>query len=291
MTKFGIDVSEWQGKIDWSRVKTDFAIIKAGYGKHESQKDPYFEANYKACKANNVPCGAYWYSYATTPDEAVMEAEACVKAILGKSFEYPIFFDIERSEQFATGKDNCSAIVNAFCYVLEKAGYFVGIYSSKSHLETYLTEDVRKRYAVWVAHYGVRKTDYSGNFGMWQKSETGRIDGISGNVDLDECHIDYPAIIKNAGLNGFKKTAAESATAEKKEPQKIYKCAKITLSDAKLYANAYTRNISNKVSGDYYIYDAQSVNGRLRITTKPQNCGKMPMSIYVTGWIGVSELK
>ena len=79
----------------------------------------------------------------------------------------------------------------------------MGIYSSKSHLENYLTEDIRSRYAVWVAHYGVEKTSYTGQFGIWQKSSTGKINGISGNVDLNECYIDYPAEIRKAELNGF----------------------------------------------------------------------------------------
>lgn len=291
--KYGIDVSTWQGNIDWNRVKTDFAILKAGYGSYESQIDGHFEANYNACKANNVPVGAYWYSYALTPAQAVKEAETCLKAISGKQFEYPIFFDIEERRQFVTGKNNCSEIVKAFCSTLEKAGYFVGIYSSKSHLEAYLTEEVRNRYAVWVAHYVLEKTSYSGNFGMWQHTDKGHVDGIKGDVDLDYCYVDYPSIIKNAGLNGFKKAAAETATATtaKPEPQKIRKGEKITLKNAKLYANAYTKNVSNKVSGEYYIYDAQSVNGRLRITNAPENCGKTPLNVFVTGWIGVCELK
>ncbi|MEE5994920.1 MAG: hypothetical protein V3G42_17100, partial [Oscillospiraceae bacterium] len=78
-------------------------------------------------------------------------------------------------------------------------------YASKSHLEDYLTAEVRERFAVWVAHYGVGQTSYSGQFGMWQKSSTGRIDGISDDVDLDECYVDYPAIIQGRGLNGFPK--------------------------------------------------------------------------------------
>lgn len=203
MIKHGIDISEHQGKIDWAKVKTDFAIIRAGYGREIFQKDKCFEDNYKGCRAGNIPCGAYWYSYATTVEEAKKEAETCLKVIKGRTFEYPIFFDIEEPRQLALGKEKCTEIAKAFLETVEKAGYWVGIYSSKSHLENYLTEDIRSRYAVWVAHYGVEKTSYTGQFGIWQKSSTGKINGISGNVDLNECYIDYPAEIRKAELNGF----------------------------------------------------------------------------------------
>ena len=77
-------------------------------------------------------------------------------------------------------------------------------------LRNYVTDAVRKRYAVWVAHYGVDKPDYAGQYGMWQKSSTGRIDGINGNVDINDCYVDYPKIIKNNGDNGFEKPITES---------------------------------------------------------------------------------
>ena len=141
-----------------------------------------------------------------TPDEARKEAAVCLEVLKGKQFEYPIFFDIEEERQFRLGKGACSEIAKAFLETVEKAGYFVGIYSSQSHLESYISEELRKRYVVWVAHYGVRKTSYSGTFGMWQKSSTGEVSGINGNVDLNECYIDYPSIIKENGLNGFSKT-------------------------------------------------------------------------------------
>ncbi len=203
MTKNGIDVSEHQGKINWKSVKTDFAILRAGYGREISQKDKQFDNNYKGCKANNIPCGAYWYSYAVTTQDARKEAETCLEIIKGKTFEYPIYFDIEERRQLALGKTACTAIAKAFLEVVEKAGYWVGIYSSKSHLENYFSNEICQRYAVWVAHYGVGKTTYRGQFGIWQKSSAGAVAGISGCVDLNECYIDYPALIKNAGLNGY----------------------------------------------------------------------------------------
>lgn len=205
MTKNGIDVSEWQGDIDWSRVRTDFAILRAGYGREVSQKDKKFERNYSGAKANKIPCGAYWYSYAVSEDEARKEASACIEIIKGKQFEYPIYFDVEEQKIFDLGRDKVSKIIEAFCHELEKAGYFAGLYMSAYPLKNYVNDTTRRRYAVWVAHYGVSKPDYNGQYGMWQKSSSGRVEGINGNVDIDECYVDYPAIIKNKGDNGYPK--------------------------------------------------------------------------------------
>lgn len=205
MVKYGIDVSEHQGSVNWSKVSADFCIIRAGYGKDISQKDKCFENNYKGCKEKNIPCGTYWYSYAVSVDEARKEAEVCLEAIREKQFEYPVFFDIEEERQRSLGKSACSEIAETFLKAVENAGYFVGIYSSKDFLEEYISEDIRKRYTVWVAQYGTNKTDYSGSFGIWQKSGTGNVAGINGNVDLDECYTDYPSVIKSNGLNGFTK--------------------------------------------------------------------------------------
>ena len=208
----GIDVSYAQGNINWKRVQTDFAIIRAGYGRESSQKDAQFDNNYEGCKSNKVPCGAYWYSYALSADEAKKEAAACISVIKGKKYEYPIYYDIENSNQFALGKTKCTEIARAFLEELESQGYWAGLYSSKQSLEQYFTEDLRKRYAVWVANYDVDETDYNGPFGIWQYSSEGKMNGISGNVDMNYCYIDYPSFIKRAGKNGF---VAEKPTLDK----------------------------------------------------------------------------
>lgn len=204
----GIDVSFSQGSIDWRQVKVsgkvEFAIIRAGYGKYASQKDEWFERNYAGCKENGIPCGAYWYSYATSAEDAVKEAQACLECVKNKTFEYPIYFDFEEDSQLRLGRERLSAIIKAFCDTVENAGYFVGVYSMKSALESHLTDEVRNRYTIWCAHINVNHTSYTGH-SMWQYSWTGRIPGINGDVDLDECYLDFPSIIKNAGLNGFEK--------------------------------------------------------------------------------------
>lgn len=202
----GIDVSEHQGTIDWAKVNTDFVIIRSGYGREISQKDKFFEANYSGCKDRKIPCGTYWYSYAVTPEEAAKEAQICLEAIKGKKFEFPVYFDIEEPKTLALGMAKCSAIAESFLNVIEKARFWAGIYSSKYTLENYITEQIRSRYAVWVAHYDVTKTNYSGKFGIWQRSNTGNIPGIAGNVDLNNCYVDYPSEVKTAGLNGYSKS-------------------------------------------------------------------------------------
>lgn len=215
--KSGIDVSLHQGVIDWDAVKNkekiDFAIIQAGYGRVASQKDPQFERNYAECERLGIDKGLYWYSYATTPAEAKLEAAACLEVIKGKKFEYPIYFDIEEKSQ-CLGMGIVTEIVKAFCEVVEAAGYWVGIYSYKCFLESYIDKATRTRYAVWLAHY-TSATSYADPYGMWQHSvagdpdkdivEKGKVAGINANCDLDYCYVDYPTAIKAKGLNGYPK--------------------------------------------------------------------------------------
>lgn len=211
----GIDVSQYQGSIDFEKVKAagiGYVMIRAGYGRYASQKDPCFEANYKGAKAAGLPVGVYWYSYAKTEAEARQEAAVCLEIIKGKQFEYPIYFDLEESSQFRLGKSACSGMVSAFCSELEKAGYFAGLYISRSPLQTYITSEVANRYALWIAEYASR-CNYSGSYGMWQYSSSGTVPGISGKVDMDYCYEDYPTLIKTAGLNGYKKTTKSGAKA------------------------------------------------------------------------------
>lgn len=204
--KKGIDVSRFQGEIKWERLNVDFAILRAGYGREVSQKDYYFERNYAECKRLGIPVGCYWYSYAITVEEARKEARACLEVIKGKRFEYPVYFDIEEKWQIDVANELC----RAFCDELEKAGYWVGIYSYASFLNSYISKEIRNRYAIWVAHFGVGKPNYSGDYGMWQYSDKGRMDGINANVDLDYCYNDYPTQIKQAKLNGFGKSISTS---------------------------------------------------------------------------------
>lgn len=211
MKMFGIDISSHQRQIDWYKIKDkiEFAIIRAGYGKSASQRDEYFERNYSECRKYNIPCGVYWYSYALNTEQALLEADACFEVIKGKSFEYPVYFDIEDGSQTNLGTERISAIAKTFCERLEQLGYWAGIYSYKSFLENNLSYDVRQRYAIWIAHTGTAQTSYSGQFGIWQFSHHGKLDGISGDVDCNYCYIDYPSLMIKSGLNNINITQTE----------------------------------------------------------------------------------
>ena len=195
----GIDVSMWNGKIDWATVKEsiDFAIILAGFGRELFQKDSMFDRNYEECKDKGIKIGVYWYSYATTVEDAKREAKTCIEILKDKKFDLPVWYDIEENATFATGKDNVSEIAIAFCDALKEAGFKVGIYSYYAALVNYFTDDVKKNYDLWLAHVGpngsdLPETSFKGHV-MWQYSWKGRFKGISGDVDKDYCYKDYSA--------------------------------------------------------------------------------------------------
>ena len=215
----GIDVSYCQNEVDWDAAKAsglvDFAILRAGYGREPNQVDTQFNRNYAACKRLSIPCGAYWFSYAMSADEAKREAQVFLQTIKGKSFEYPVYMDLENEKQFALGKSACSAIVDAFLSVLEQSGYYAGLYCSTYYLDNYLSDSIKSRYTVWCAQYASKCT-YQNPYGIWQYNVAGNaeydiigqksIPGVVGECDMDYCYTDYPSIIKAAGLNGFAKS-------------------------------------------------------------------------------------
>ena len=206
----GIDVSSWQGVVDYRKVKAsgiDFVIMRAGFGREVSQKDNCFEQNYSAAKAAGLDVGAYWYSYADSAEDAVREAKACMEVIKGKKFEYPIYFDLEEQSQFAKGKNFCDSVIKSFCGELEKNGYLAGLYCSTYYLNNFVSNNVAGKYPLWVAQYNYRCTYTANKYGIWQYSSEGRVNGISDNVDMDYCYTDYPTIVKNGGYNGYKKPA------------------------------------------------------------------------------------
>ena len=214
----GIDVSIWQGNIDFGKVKAsgiDFVIIRAGYGREVSQKDNCFEQNYNAAKAAGLDVGAYWYSYADSAEDAVREAKACMEIIKGKKFEYPIYFDLEEQSQFAKGKNFCDSVIKSFCGELEKHSYLAGLYCSTYYLNNYVSNSVAGKYALWVAQYNYRCTYTANKYGIWQYSDEGRVNGINGNVDMNYCYTNYPIIVKAEGYNGYRKAGIKKASAYK----------------------------------------------------------------------------
>lgn len=213
----GMDVSEFQGAIHFKNAKKagmEFAIARAGYGSaklYPSQYDEKFEDYYTNAKNAGMPIGAYWYTYANNTAAAKLEAESFLEALKGKTFEMPVFIDVE-DRILSTNKATLTEIVRTFCQTVEDAGYYIGIYSSLSWLENRLDMSKLKDFDVWVAQWN-DTCDYKGNYGMWQYTSSGSVNGVpSDRVDLDYAYIDYPSVIKGAGLNGFKKSSGETGT-------------------------------------------------------------------------------
>lgn len=206
MVTHGIDVSRFQGIIDWDVVKEhiDFAIIRCGYGGDDfRQDDPMFRRNADECTRLNIPFGVYLYSYATNASEAVSEAKHVLRLVKDYKMAYPIYYDLEDNN--TTGRqsnDTIAAIAKTFCDLLERENYYVGIYASLYWFNTKLTDPVFEQYTKWIARYS-DELNYDGDYGMWQYSATGRVRGIDEMVDLDYGYIDYPVIIEGGGFNNF----------------------------------------------------------------------------------------
>lgn len=197
----GIDVSSYQGNVDFKKVKEagySFVILRAGTG---LGKDKKFDTYYKQATEAGLDIGCYFYSYATTVDEVKKEAKDTLKYINGKTFTYPVFYDFEYPELLSYDRIKLNTrMINTFCRVIKRAGFYPGVYLSSSvHRDFVNTQSIDEKWDVWVAEYG----DYSGidnenfryNFSMWQYSDKGIVDGISTNVDMNLCFVDYPAVV------------------------------------------------------------------------------------------------
>lgn len=209
----GIDISKWQPKVNFSQLKSsqvDFVIIRAGYGMFENQKDPYFENHYSSAKAAGLHVGAYHYSYAKSTAEAALEAEVFLKWIAGKSFDYPVYFDIEDSSQASLGKDLLTQIVLTFCSRVEQAGYFTGVYANTDWLKNRLHYDQIKRFTIWKADYRTNP-DTTIPCDIHQYTSSGKVNGISGNVDMNHSYRDFPSEIGAAASNPSESPAPSPA--------------------------------------------------------------------------------
>lgn len=205
MQSRGIDISHWQGNINFNLLKSeiDFMIIKAGGSDKTFYKDKMFETYYKEAKAHNIPVGAYYFvgSKCISYADGVADAKRFIELLKGKQFEYPVYIDIETTNP--AQKAGATDAVVGFCETMESAGYYVGIYASDiSGFKERLNIDNLRLFDKWVARYGT-SPKYVNYYGMWQYSSTGRVKGISGNVDLDIAYINYPMVIKSKHLNGF----------------------------------------------------------------------------------------
>lgn len=208
MKRLGIDISAWQKGYPYANAKNEgveFVILRAG---SSLKKDSEFETHYANAKSLGWDVGAYWYSYATSVEEAKQEAQAFLNAIQGKQYEYPIYLDIEdKSIRDNTTKAERDEIVRAFGNIIESAGYYFGVYCNEDWYRNQLSgSELNKKYDWWIAKWST--SEPSGiNYGLWQfGGETNfiRSNKIAGVVtDQDYAVKDYPTIIKSAKLNGF----------------------------------------------------------------------------------------
>lgn len=199
----GVDVSSYQGKIDWNSLKPyiDFAIIRCGWGNNsEAQDDIYYERNSQECEKLGIPYGVYLFSYATNLEEARSEVLHTLRLIKDKRIEYPIYLDVEEKRQMALPKEELIEIVKYYCEEMERHGYYVGIYASLDRFKSNLNSRELDPFDKWVAEWNDRFT-YEGKSGMWQHTSHEKLPGINGRVDGDIAFYNYPRIIRDAHLN------------------------------------------------------------------------------------------
>lgn len=188
--KKGIDVSFWNGTINWEKVKADgidFAIIRCGYGMNfTDQDDKQWVRNVSECERLGIPYGVYLYSYANSTVNASSEADHVLRLLQGHNPTYPVYYDLEDDEVLAVSASMKGQIAKIFCDKIEAAGYKVGIYSNTTWFNNYLTDPVfsNPNWSKWVAQWNVQ-CEYQGKYDIWQCAADGSVDGISGNVDLN----------------------------------------------------------------------------------------------------------
>ena len=202
----GVDISHWQGKIDFEKLsrEIDFAILKLG-GSDKTDFfyiDKNFEEYYNECKKYKIKTGCYWFagqeSYGSMSGKS--EAAYVKAAIKNKSFELPIYLDFEKGSY--DRRDANTSYCETFCKSLEADHYFVGIYGSDistfKHMLDY--DKIKNRFSLWVARYGHKPT-YATNYDVWQYTSKGQISGITGNVDIDFMYKNLPYIIVSKHFN------------------------------------------------------------------------------------------
>lgn len=198
--EMGIDVSKWQGEIDWDRVRdagVEYAIIRCGYRGSVTGalvEDPRFQQNVKGALAAGVKVGIYFFTQAVNEVEAVEEASMVVSLIRDYDITYPVFIDTEGAggQGRADGLDaeTRTLVCDAFCRTVENAGYEGGVYASRNWYNNRVDAASLEKYVIWLAEYRSAPI-YQGYYQMWQYTSQGSIDGIAGNVDLDVSYLGY----------------------------------------------------------------------------------------------------
>lgn len=207
MSKLIVDVSYHNGVIAWDKVKAagiQGAIIRCGYGDNiAAQDDKQFKRNADECTRLGIPWGVYLYSYAKNTAQAISEAEHVLRLVAPykDKMSYPVYYDLEQAGTESVAAQN--AIV--FGDIIEAAGYWCGIYSGQYWWQKYLGSKL-DRFTKWVARYSSKKPEgISGTYDIWQYASNGKVNGISGNVDMNEVYRDFPSEIKGGGSSAKSK--------------------------------------------------------------------------------------
>ena len=227
MSKKGIDVSEFQGKIDWEKVKNDgieFAILRCGYGMDFSnQDDVEYERNANECERLGIPYGVYLMSYANTVEKARSEAKHVLRLIEGRKISLGVWYDIEdNGTSGAINKETLTNIINTFCNTIKNAGHRVGVYANLNWLENKIEKTIKDNYDIWVAQY-YSKCEYEGKYIMWQHTSSGKVNGISTNVDMNILY-EGLAVINNNDNNNSKTNNSEIVKTLQRALNKDYNC-------------------------------------------------------------------
>ncbi len=210
MVREGIDVSQYQGIIDWEKVKNhiDFAILRAGYGQDiPGQDDPTFRRNADECTRLGIPFGVYLYSYAQNEREALSEARHLIRLIADYKMAYPVYLDLEDPRIGRLTNDQIEKNCRVWADEMARHNYFPGFYASYYWWTTKLTSGFFTRYTKWVARYA----DVLGaeGFDMWQYTDKGFVEGINAPVDRNYAYRDFPTEIKAGGFNNFELSTPE----------------------------------------------------------------------------------
>lgn len=184
----GIDLSTFQKQVDYKKLKEqgiEFAIIRCGYGKERTQKDVMFETHYKGLKEAEIKVGCYLYSYVTSPENAILEAENCLEFIKGKEFELPIFYDLEDRLTKTLGKEAITKCAINFCEKIESAGYKAGVYANLDWFTNYINvySLIERNFKIWLAQWGVQQPTSFFPYHFWQFTNSLYLEGIEGRID------------------------------------------------------------------------------------------------------------
>mgnify|MGYP002678101055 CR=1 FL=1 len=209
-----MDVSRWQGQIDWNAVKSSGLISGVMLKTVSTNRklstrtdglyiDPTFERNYAECKRVCLPVGVYYYTYATTHTMADAELDMLKTALTGKTFELPICVDVEENKITKVGKQALTDLTAYALGKIESWGFYALLYIGLNFAQNnlYMCGAALKPYDVWLAAYRSKKPEPGWPFGMWQYTSTASVPGITGNVDLSHAYKDYAAVIAKKGLD------------------------------------------------------------------------------------------